>query len=184
MNTSIRILGAVAAVAVCTTSAMAQSSDESQEKPKVLFVQHADEAALSDGTLTLSGTGSHMIVFADRPLRAASIVPTEKLIEAWNEGKDSFAEDPPNAAVVGEVDGKATSLIVEITNPQLTDGNLAFDYTLLEGADSITLEKSYIIIDDSIFADMNLLAGILTNNAGEVAVSQEAAFPDSEITTD
>ncbi|RBW61839.1 hypothetical protein DS906_04650 [Ruegeria sp. A3M17] len=163
---------------------MAQSEDETQEKPKVLFVQHADEATLSDGTLTLNGTGNHMIVFADRPLRAASVVPTEKLIDAWNEGKDSFAEDPPNAAVIGEVDGKATSLIVEITNPQLTDSNLTFDYTLLEGPDSLTLEKSYIIIDDSVFADMNLLVGIMTNNSGEVAASQEAAYPDSEISTD
>ncbi|WP_299660679.1 hypothetical protein [uncultured Ruegeria sp.] len=118
MNISIRLFGAAAAVAFCSTSAVAQSSDETQMKPKVLFVQHADEVSFSDGTLTLTGVNNNLIAFTDRPFRVASVVPTAKLIEIWNKGNDDFAEDPPNAAVVGEVDGKATSLIVEITNPQ------------------------------------------------------------------
>lgn len=183
MNNSARLLGALTAIAVSSTAALAQSTDDKKDNPKALFVQHAESATLSDGTLTLDGVNNHMIIFADRPFRAASVIPTERLIEVWNKGADSFAEDPPNAAVVGEVNGEATSLIVEITNPQLADGNLTFDYTLLEGPDSVTLDKSYVVIDESFMGDLMWTASLVDGDTADTALLPNTVDA-SDVTTD
>ena len=64
-----------------------------------LAVLNAQGATLSDGKLTLTGIANNTIVFADRPVRAAGHQTTAQFIEQWDEGKDSFAIDPPNATV-------------------------------------------------------------------------------------
>ncbi len=170
MNTTAGLLGAATAAAILSTTAIAQSADDNKDKPQALFVQHADSATLSDGTLTLVGVNNHMIVFADRPFRAASVVPTDKLIEVWNKGSDSFAEDPPNAALIGDVNGEATSLIVELTDPNLADGNLTFQYTLLEGQDLVTLDKSYVVIDESFMGDLMWTASLVDGDTADTAL--------------
>src|SRR6059058_1974789 len=62
-----------------------------------LAVLNADGAKLESGKLVLTGISTNTIVFADRPVRAAGHVTTEQFIMQWDEGKDNFAIDPPNA---------------------------------------------------------------------------------------
>ena len=64
-----------------------------------LFVVNSAGAKLEGGKLTMTGVAANSIVFADRPVRAAGHVTTEQFIMQWDEGKDSFAKDPPNATV-------------------------------------------------------------------------------------
>ncbi|HUM45823.1 MAG TPA: hypothetical protein PLD84_02770, partial [Chitinophagales bacterium] len=64
-----------------------------------LAVLNSDGATLADGKLTLKGVSTNTIVFADRPVRAAGHQATAQFIEQWDEGKNSFAVDPPNATV-------------------------------------------------------------------------------------
>jgi hypothetical protein len=64
-----------------------------------LAVLNAAGAKLESGKLTLIGVSATSIVFADRPVRAAGHVTTEQFIMQWDEGKDNFAKDPPNATV-------------------------------------------------------------------------------------
>lgn len=63
-----------------------------------------------------------MIFFADRPERMAGHFPVPHFLQMWDEGKDSFKNDPPNAnlSILGEKEG-ATNVVVEITNPSLSD---------------------------------------------------------------
>lgn len=101
-----------------------------------LGVINAQGADLADGKLTLSGVSGNIIVFADRPVRAAGHETTELFISRWGEGKDSFASDPPNATVSvlgGEKDG-VTDAVVVLKNPKLANGNLTFDVDVLEGS--------------------------------------------------
>jgi hypothetical protein len=101
-----------------------------------LGVINAQGADLADGKLTLSGVTGNIIVFADRPVRAAGHESTELFISRWGEGKDSFASDPPNATVSvlgGEKDG-VTDAVVVLKNPKLANGNLTFDVDVLEGS--------------------------------------------------
>ncbi|WP_299986976.1 hypothetical protein [uncultured Ruegeria sp.] len=118
-------------VSALATSAIAESTDKEAADEKALFVQHSDSATPLDGTLTLDGIDKHVFAFSDRPMRVTMAIPAAGLIEIWNKGKDSFADDPPNAVLAGEVDRKATSVIVELANPELDEESLTFDYIIL-----------------------------------------------------
>lgn len=171
MKIHLRTATSVMVFSAMATSAFAESADEGIPKEKALFVQHSESTALSDGVLTLNGINKHMIVFSDRPFRAVATMPTAGLIKIWSKGKDSFADDPPNAVLTGEVDGKATSVIVELTNPQLSEGSLTFDYVLLKGQDSVTLDKSYMVLDESLWGDVDWSLHEVTNEQiGAVAL--------------
>lgn len=100
-----------------------------------LGVINADSASLADGKLVLNGVSGNVIVFADRPVRAAGHETTDLFISRWGDGKDSFKADPPNATISvlgGENDG-VTDAVVELNNPKLEGGNLTFDVKILEG---------------------------------------------------
>ena len=100
-----------------------------------LGVINADGATLADGKLTLTGVAGNVIVFADRPVRAAGHETTDLFISRWSDGKDSFSKDPPNATISilgGDKDGIADA-VVTISNPKLDGDTLTFDAKVLEG---------------------------------------------------
>jgi hypothetical protein len=100
-----------------------------------LGVINADGATLADGKLTLTGVAGNVIVFADRPVRAAGHETTDLFISRWSDGNDSFSKDPPNATVSvlgGDKDGVADA-VVTISNPKLDGDKLTFDAKVLEG---------------------------------------------------
>jgi hypothetical protein len=100
-----------------------------------LAVLNAAGAKLEGGKLTLTGVSPSSIVFADRPVRAAGHVMTEQFIMQWDEGKDNFAKDPPNAtvSVLGGDGSKVSDAVVTLKSPKLEGGNLTFDVAVLEG---------------------------------------------------
>ncbi|WP_395688375.1 hypothetical protein [Aestuariivirga sp.] len=100
-----------------------------------LGVVNSDGATLADGKLTLTGVSNNIIVFADRPVRAAGHETMEMFLSRWGDGKDSFAKDPPNAtiSVLGGEQGGVADAVVVISNPKLENGNLTFDAKVLEG---------------------------------------------------
>ncbi len=60
---------------------------------------------------------------------------TSDFIKQWDEGKDSFATDPPNATIsVLNSDGSAIEdAVVVLNKPKLEGGTLTFDVEVLEG---------------------------------------------------
>lgn len=108
----------------------------SQQMIPSLAVLNSGGATLADGKLTMSEVGPSTIVFADRPVRAAGHVATAEFIKQWGEGKDSFAEDPPNATIsVLSRDGQSIEdAVVVLKSPKLEGGALVFDVDILEGA--------------------------------------------------
>jgi len=101
-----------------------------------LAVLNAAGAKLEGGKLTLTGVSPNSIVFADRPVRAAGHVMTAQFIMQWDEGKDNFAIDPPNAtvSVLGGDGSKVSDAVVTLKSPKLEGGNLSFDVVVLEGS--------------------------------------------------
>jgi len=100
-----------------------------------LAVLNAAGAKLEGNRLTLTGVSPNSIVFADRPVRAAGHVMTQQFIMQWDEGKDSFAKDPPNdtVSVLGGDGSKVSDAVVTLKAPKLEGGNLTFDVAVLEG---------------------------------------------------
>jgi hypothetical protein len=100
-----------------------------------LGVMNSDGATLADGKLTLTGVSGNVIIFADRPVRAAGHETTEAFISRWGTGKDNFKVDPPNAtvSVLGGTNGGVTDAVVVLKNPKLDGTSLSFDVDVLEG---------------------------------------------------
>jgi hypothetical protein len=101
-----------------------------------LAVLNSRGATLEGGKLTLVGVAPNTIVFSDRPARMAGHVNTAHFISQWDEGRDSFAKDPPNATIsVLDADGTTVDdAVVVLKSPKIEGENLTFDVSVLEGS--------------------------------------------------
>jgi hypothetical protein len=114
-----------------------------------LAVLNAAGAKLEGGKLVLSGVSPNTVVFADRPVRAAGHVTTSQFLMQWDEGKNSFALDPPNAtiSVIGTTPGKVDDAVVVLKAPRLEGTSLTFDVSVLEGSLSGATGPAALFID-------------------------------------
>jgi hypothetical protein len=103
------------------------------KKVDVLFVQNAKNVTFSKGRLVLRGVNPVTVCFTDRPARMAGHMQTSKLIPLWSQGKDSFLKDNPNATLSVFRGDNVSDLVVELSNPQLSDNDLTYDARILEG---------------------------------------------------
>ena len=102
----------------------------------VLFVQNAEAVIFGKGTLTLENVSPMTVFFSDRPVRIAGHFDTkEEFVPLWDEGKDSFLKDSPNATVSIYEKGKEqlTDVVVKLSRPRLKGENLTYDITVIEG---------------------------------------------------
>ena len=110
-----------------------------EQKPlivQVLFVQNAKGVVFDKGTLTLKGVSPMTIYFSDRPVRLAGHFHTkDEFVPLWDEGKDSFLKDPPNATVSMYEKGKdqLKDVVVKLSRPRLKGEDLTYDITVIEG---------------------------------------------------
>ena len=93
-------------------------------------------AKLDGGKLVMTGVAPVTIVFADRPVRAAGHEMTSQFIMQWDQGKDSFEKDPPNAtiSVLGAKPGEVADAVVVLKSAKLEGTTLTFDVSVLEGS--------------------------------------------------
>jgi hypothetical protein len=114
-----------------------------------LAVINSAGAKIENGKLVLTGVSANSIVFADRPVRAAGHVATEQFIMQWDEGKDNFAVDPPNAtvSVLGGDGSDVSDAVVTLKSPKLDGTTLTFDIAVLEGSLSGAAGPAALFID-------------------------------------
>jgi hypothetical protein len=116
---------------------MSDTTIEQQlETEEAMFVQTAQGIESAGGTLTLRGITPSTLYFSDRPQRVVGHMTTADFVDLWGAGENSFETDPPNAVLSflepgGEVPEDA---VVVITEPKLSDGELAYSIDVLEGA--------------------------------------------------
>lgn len=110
-----------------------------EQKPlivQVLFVQNAKAVVFDQGTVTLKGVSPMTIFFSDRPVRIAGHFNTkDEFVPLWDEGKDSFLKDPPNATISMYEKGKdqLKDVVVKLSKPRLKGEDLTYDITVIEG---------------------------------------------------
>jgi hypothetical protein len=112
MKAPIYLLAAVTLLA-------ASCSDSGSKGPELLFAQTSDGAVFTDSTLRLTGISPNTGWFTDRPYREAGQIPTEEFLTLWDEGGNSFADDPPNADFTCTVAGEVVNYVVELQNPRV-----------------------------------------------------------------
>jgi len=113
-------------------------SEDTQAQPaniEAMFVQVGSGMSSDSQTITLKGAGGATLFFADRPDRVVGHVSTQKFVNEWGDGQNSFAEDPPNAVITFLEGGDATpeDATVVLRNPQLAGDSLTYNIQVLEG---------------------------------------------------
>lgn len=132
-----------AAEPVMTTTDENQATHHNQKKAKYLIVIRATDAKIiktdAGYVLTLTGTDGHTLFFADRPVRKAGLVPTEELMNSWEQKSNSLTMTPPNAAILfrsmnADKRGISHAVAVELKKPvTIGKDSWSFSMTDLEG---------------------------------------------------
>jgi len=125
-------LAPVLMFAALLVSAPAQAGED---ECQALFVQTAEGMTSDAATLTLKEVNPIIIFFCDRPVRVAGHMSFDAFIEFVSQAENSFAENPPNAAVsVFGAGDEVTAVVVTLTHrPRASGGDLIYDIKVLEG---------------------------------------------------
>lgn len=130
-----------------TTSAQATDNEGDGKTVELLFVQTAHRARLANGVLTMEGVAPATLYFSDRPERLTGHLPTATFVEKWGEGDDSFASNPPNAALSIVTGPVPQEIIVVLRNPRVQGDTLTYDVEVLDGNASAEGDASSLFID-------------------------------------
>jgi len=117
------------------TGVLSLSANAKDDECEMLFVQDAKGMSFTGDQLTLKGANPNIIFFCDRPVRTAGHLTREAFMKLVTEGENSFASNPPNAAV-SIIDSKnnVTEVIVVLEKRPVTKGSdMVFGVTVLEG---------------------------------------------------
>jgi len=114
-----------------------------------MFVQVAQGASSSGGTLTLIGLSPSTLYFSDRPKRVVGHMTTEQFVDGWDVGDNSFASDPPNAVLsfVESGENRPEDCVVVLRNPTIDGDNLSYAIEELEGAVPVSTGACTLFID-------------------------------------
>jgi hypothetical protein len=147
--------------------AAAPTPEEVAKVTSFLFVQNTNSGSFQDDRLTFSGTAP-VLFFSDRPYRISGHTTLEHFIDAWDSGKGSFAEDPPNAvlSILGE---NVESFVVVLSAPELTPDGVSYRVAVDEG----TIPQKFK--DASLFIDNNLWAAVGGLAVGRISARRSAA---------
>lgn len=131
-----------------TTNTPAQDQGSSDEEIRWLFVQSSASGSFDGTSLTLDQVPP-TLMFSDRPNRVTGHMTTSHLLDAWAEGDNSFAEDPPNAVLSIFGDSKEPTLAtIELVGKPTMDGErLTYSIRVLEGSIPATFGSSSLFID-------------------------------------
>ncbi len=102
---------------------------------EAMFVQVAPEASAEGGVLTLHDVSASTLYFSDRPERVVGHVTSSMFVDMWDEGENSFAEDPPNAVLAFLESGEEVpeDVVLVIRDPRMEGASLSYGFEVLEG---------------------------------------------------
>ena len=120
-------------VLLLATLALPVHADE--DACDMLFVQDAKAMVFDGSRLTLKGANPNIIFFCDRPVRTAGHMTQDAFMKLVSEGEDSFASNPPNAAIsIFGASNDITDVVVTLPKrPVVSDDDLIFTIKVLEG---------------------------------------------------
>ena len=130
-KSSVAVVGLIAVMALgANSSAAAEATVECE----TLFVQSAKDVVINDKTLTLKGTNPIVTFFCDRPNRHAGHLTSAEFAKSWEQGKNSFTTDPPNAVLSVLDGGTAHDVVIELlSKPRINGDEFTYDIRIIEG---------------------------------------------------
>jgi len=114
---------------------MSDDIEKTLEDIEALFAQTAREMTTDGDEVTFHGLSPATLYFSDRPQRVVGHLTTQKFVEEWGLGENSFAVDPPNAVIsfVEVGDETPEDAIVVLKDPQIAGDSLTYTVEMLEG---------------------------------------------------
>ena len=136
-------------VIVLLLAAVTLSAHAEDEACDMLFVQDAKAMVFDGSRLTLKEANPNIIFFCDRPVRIAGHMTRDAFMKLVTEGENSFADNPPNAAVsIVGAKGEVTEAVVTLSKRPLVSGNdMVFPIKVLDGELPNTGETVIMFID-------------------------------------
>ncbi len=130
-------------------SSTPEEANVERKEIQALFVQTAKSVVFENGKLTLNGLAPTTLYFSDRPDRVVGHITSDEFLDAWGEGEDSFADDPPNAALsVFSHDGdEIHDIVVVLKDPDLKGDEMAYNVEILDGEMPASGGPSSLFID-------------------------------------
>ena len=141
------IMGPLALAAEVTKSDQTKEDQGETVMADWLFVQNSTSITYADGKLTLKGVNPVTVMFTDRPVRAAEHMMTKDFIPFWDEGKDSFHKDPPNAALSILEQDEMVDVVVTLHDPVLKGEDLTYRVEIIEGEIPASAGYASLFID-------------------------------------
>jgi hypothetical protein len=112
-----------------------------------MFAQTARGVTISDGRITLTGVSHSTLFFSDRPYRLTGHIPTDDFISQWGVGDDSFANEPPNALLSLFEDDHVNDVVVVLTDPVSSNGDLSYAVEVTDGELAPSTGPASLFID-------------------------------------
>ena len=113
-------------------------------KPSWLFVMTGQVESVNTGEIVINAHPK-VVAFTDRPDRLVKAAALETFVdETWNAGSDSFAKNPPNAALVFE---DAQVEIEELTLVSRSGNTVSFSTKKLSGGLPKPGDQIALVID-------------------------------------
>jgi hypothetical protein len=114
---------------------MSEVTDEHLAEIDALFVQSGKTFSSTNGTITLHGPSDSTLYFSDRPTREFGHIGSQRFVELWSQGENSFADDPPNAVIsfVELEESPPADAVVILHSPELGDDSISYQVEVLEG---------------------------------------------------
>ena len=131
-------------VAILVSPALAE-----EETCDMLFVQDAKTMSFDGSRLTLKDANPNIIFFCDRPVRTAGHITRDAFMKLVTEGGNSFADNPPNAAVsIVGAKGEVTEAVVTLSKrPSVRGNDMVFPIKVIDGELPNTGETVIMFID-------------------------------------
>lgn len=137
-----------AAVKATPSSATDQAKDK-EEVCQALFVQDAKGVELKKDSVILKEPNDQLIFFCDRPKHEAGFLTWDAFIEVVSSGENSFADNPPNAALsVFDKEGRIHELVLFlIDKPVKEAAKITFPVEYIIGSPSPIDGRVIMFID-------------------------------------
>ena len=118
------------------------------EAMSAMFVQTAHGMSFDGVSVTLHGLAPATLFFSDRPEHVVGHLSTREFVELWEEGENTFEEDPPNAVLSFlDADDEIEDAIFVLREPSLEGDAITYKVAVLEGSVPRSSKSCSLFID-------------------------------------
>jgi hypothetical protein len=118
------------------------------DAPKFLYTMSAKSGTFENDRLTLNEVPL-VVYFSDCPARISGQLSIQVFAQGWNQGPDSFKDDPPNVTLTILSEDGNKNIVVELSEPdvKVKEGSISFKVRVLDGELPASFGHSSLFID-------------------------------------